>query len=55
MAVTAATAVCAYCLREVRVRADGTIQRHNRWVANGPARCSGSGRPPKAERKAGAR
>jgi hypothetical protein len=49
MAVTAAAAVCAYCLRRVRVRRDGNVQRHNRWLDNGPTRCSGSGRPPKPE------
>lgn len=46
------TAVCAYCLARVRIRADGTCWRHNRWVGigptgGGPAQCSGSGRPPK--------
>jgi hypothetical protein len=41
------TAICLYCLRRVRVRSDGTCWRHNRWIADGPVTCSGSGRPPK--------
>jgi hypothetical protein len=60
MAVTAATAVCAYCLRAWKTRADGTLVAHFISLPVGrdgsvTRRCSGSGRPPKAERKATAR
>lgn len=41
------TAVCAYCLARVRVRADGTCWRHYRRAAARSPTCSGSGRPPK--------
>jgi hypothetical protein len=45
-------AVCAYCLREVRVRNDGRLERHDRWVAPGRlTRCSGSGQPPKPSKE----
>ncbi len=44
------TGTCAYCLRQVSVRADGRLARHERGLGRQRRRCAGSGRPPKRER-----
>jgi hypothetical protein len=48
-------AVCAYCLREIRVRNDGRLERHDRPLRRDDLyaqRCLGSGRPPKTSKGA---
>lgn len=62
MSAQPARAVCPYCRRPVFIRTDGQLARHDvrlpisakavTTVGSGSVqrRCSGSGKPPKAER-----